>query len=109
MKKFRKEVYKPLFLWYNIYRKEREIKIMKKEINLKLILAIAIASLVIIGLYVGDYFWVETYKSVPVYDQHIFGNDLATYLIYDHIVTGIAALLVMTTINLSIYTIFRKK
>ena len=95
---------------YNIYRKEREIKIMKKEINLKLILAIAIASLVIIGLYVGDYFLVESYyKAVPVYYQHIFGNDLATYLIYDHIVTGIGALLVMTIINLSIYTIFRKK
>lgn len=94
---------------YNIYRKEREIKIMKKEINLKLILAIAIASLAIIGLYVGDYFLVESYyKSVPVYYQHIFGNDLATYFIYDHIVTGIAALLVMTTINLAIYTIFRK-
>lgn len=94
---------------YNIYRKEREIKIMKKEINLKLILAIAIASLVIIGLYVGDYFWVESYKAVPVYYQHVFGNDLATYLIYDHMVTGSAALLVMTTINLAIYTIFRKK
>ena len=94
---------------YNIYRKEREIKIMKKEINLKLILAIAIVSLVIIGLYVGDYFWVESYKSVPVYYQHVFGNDLATYLIYDHMVTGSAALLVMTIINLSIYTIFRKK
>ena len=110
MKKFRKEVYKPLFLWYNIYRKEIEIKIMKKEINLKLILAIAIASLGIIGLYVGDYFLVETYyKSVPVYYQHIFGNDLATYLIYDHIVSGIVAFLVMTIINLSIYLTFRKK
>ena len=94
---------------YNIYRKEREIKIMKKEINLKLILAIDIVSLVIICLYVGDYFWVESYNSVPVYYQHIFGNDLATYLIYDHIVTGSATLLVMTTINLAIYTIFRKK
>ena len=92
---------------YNIYRKEREIKIMKKEINLKLI--IAIVSLVIICLYVGDYFWVESYKSVPVYYQHVFGNDLATYLIYDHMVTGSAALLVMTIINVSIYTIFRKK
>lgn len=93
---------------YNIYRKEREIKIMKKEINLKLILAIAIVSLVIICLYVGDYFWVESYKAVPVYYKHVFGNDLATYLICDHIVTGIAALLVMTTINLAIYTNFRK-
>ena len=94
---------------YNIYRKEREIKIMKKEINLKLILAIAIVSLVIICLYVGDYFWVESYKSVPVYYQHVFGNDLATYLIYDHMVTGSAALLVMTIINVSIYITFRKK
>lgn len=83
---------------------------MKKEINLKLILAIAIASLAIIGLYVGDYFLVETYyKSVPVYYQHIFGDDLATYFIYDHIVSGIVALLVMTIINLSIYLTFRKK
>lgn len=83
---------------------------MKKEINLKLILAIAIASLGIIGLYVGDYFLVETYyKSVPVYYQHIFGNDLATYLIYDHIVSGIVAFLVMAIINLSIYLTFRKK
>ena len=82
---------------------------MKKEINLKLILAIVIVSLAIIGLYVGDYFLVESYyKSVPVYYQHIFGNDLATYFIYDHIVSGIVALLVMTIINLSIYITFRK-
>ena len=95
---------------YNIYiyRKEREIKIMKKEINFKLILAIDIASLVIICLYVGDYFWVESYKAVPVYYQHVFGNDLASYIIYDHIVSGIVVLLCLTLVNLLLYIKFKK-
>lgn len=82
---------------------------MKKEINLKLIIAMVVISLVLIGLYVGDYFWVESYKDVPVYSQHIFGHDLATYIIYDHISCGVLTLLVIAVINLSIYVEFKKK
>ena len=82
---------------------------MKKEINLKLIIAMVVVALVLIGLYVGDYFWVESYKDVPVYYQHIFGHDLATYIIYDHITCGILTLLVIAVINLSIYVEFKKK
>lgn len=81
---------------------------MEKEIKLKLTLTIAIVSLAIIGLYVGDYFWVESYREVPIYCRHIFGNDLATYFIYDHIVSGIVALLGMIIINLNIYKTFKK-
>ena len=82
---------------------------MKKEINLKLIIAMVVISLVLIGLYVGDYFWVESYKDVPVYYQHIFGHDLATYIIYDHIISGIVILLGIIMINLTMYIEFKKK
>lgn len=82
---------------------------MKKEINLKLIIAMVIVALVLIGIYVGDYFWVESYKDVPVYYQHIFGHDLARYVIFDHIISAIMILLSIVIINLSIYVEFKKK
>ena len=82
---------------------------MKKEINLKLIIAMVVVSLVLIGLYVGDYFWVESYKDVPVYYQHIFGHDLARYVIFDHITSSIVILFGIVVINLTTYVEFKKK
>lgn len=79
-----------------------------KKINWLMIGLIAGITLLIVGLYIGDYFWVESYKAVPVYYQHIFGNDLARYVIFDHITCGILAGLVAIILDLMVVIEFRK-
>lgn len=58
---------------------------MKKNLNVVVI----VLMLVLTGLYVGDYFLVESYKSVPVYFVHIFGNDLTNYKVFDHVLSSV--------------------
>ena len=60
------------------------------------------------GLYVCDCFWVESYQAVPVYFQHVFGNDLARYVVYDHVVTGALMLIAVAAIDLAIYVNYLK-
>ena len=81
---------------------------MKKEINLKLIVTMVFVALAFAGLYVCDCFWVESYQAVPVYFQHVFGNDLAKYVVYDHAVTGAFTLIVAAAIDLAIYVNYLK-
>ena len=81
---------------------------MKKEINLKLIVAMVFVALAFAGLYVCDCFWVESYQAVPVYFQHVFGNDLAKYVVYDHAVTGAFMLIAVATIDLAVYVNYLK-
>ena len=81
---------------------------MKKEINLKLIVAMVFVALAFAGLYVCDCFWVESYQAVPVYFQHVFGNDLAKYVVYDHVVTGAFTLIAVAAIDLAIYVNYLK-
>lgn len=58
---------------------------MKKNLNVVVI----VLMIVLTGLYVGDYFLVESYKSVPVYLMHIFGNDLTNYKVFDHVLSSV--------------------
>lgn len=81
---------------------------MKKEINLKLIIAMVFVALLFTGLYVCDFFWVESYQAVPIYFQHAFGNDLARYIVYDHVVTGVFMLAAAAAIDLVIYVGYLK-
>ena len=80
-----------------------------KKINWLMIGLIAGITLLVVGLYVGDYFWVETYKEVPYQVKHIFGDDLAKYIIYDHISCGILAGLVIVVIDLYIVLKLKRK
>ena len=56
------------------------------------------------GAYVADYFWVENYKDVPIYFQHIFGHNLKDFIMVDHIVSGVVTFLFM--IPLTVLFIF---
>jgi hypothetical protein len=60
---------------------------MKK--NMKSIIISIILPIILTALYVGDYFLVETYKSVPVYHMHLFGTDLASYRLFEHVSSSI--------------------
>ena len=79
-----------------------------KKINWLMIGLLVAIPIVLIGIYVGDYFWVENYKAVPVYSQHIFGNDLTSYIIYDHITCGIIVGLIIIVLEVWVVLTFRK-
>ncbi len=60
---------------------------MKK--NMKAIIISIILPIIMTALYVGDYFVIDIYKSVPVYLVHFFGTDLASYRLFEHISSSI--------------------
>lgn len=87
--------------------KIREVNKVMKKINWLMIGILIAIPVILIGIYVGDYFWVEGYKTVPVYYQHIFGNDLARYIIFDHICSGIVIGII--TVIIEVLTIIEFK
>lgn len=80
-----------------------------KKINWLEIGLLVIIPVILIGIYIGDYFWVESYKAVPVYYQHIFGDDLTRYIVYDHITCGILTGLVAVVLDLLVMIEFKAK
>ena len=73
-----------------------------KKIIVSILVVLAIA-----GLYVGDFFWVENYKDIPYDMKHVF-TDLATYKMYDHIISAVVAAIVAGIIVFMIMRFYTK-
>ena len=75
---------------------------MKK--NIKVIIVSIILLIIMTALYVGDYFVIEIYKSVPAYLVHFFGTDLADYRSFEHISsTIIFIILLIVLLSFTVY------
>ena len=70
--------------------------------------AIIITWIIIIGLYVGNFFLVKNYLDVPAEDQCIFGHNLQKYISLNHTVSAIALLVVGALITYSIWFLYKE-
>lgn len=69
---------------------------------------IIITWIVIIGIYVGNFFLVKNYLDVPAEDQCIFGHDLQKYILMNLTFSAIALLVVGALITYSIWFLFKE-
>ena len=68
---------------------------------------IIITWIVIIGIYIGNFFLVKNYLDVPAEDQRIFGHDLQKYILMNLTFSAIALLVVGALITYSIWFLYK--
>lgn len=79
------------------------------KLKIKLNVIIIALTVVITGLYVGGYFWIDAYKSVPVNFVHIFGDDLASYKLFDRIFSSVCFGIYLIAVVICLIIINKKK